>query len=760
MPGVRVEGPTTPTVWWGCVPVEELFCSDTDQVSALVYGCRSIATTGIPQFPYIHRFITDCERECGFIEQIAECSAVSGPTTGFEPPDDPPPTLTPTSTINDPSVDTTFTRLPPDQIRRPDVFDVPDNIETGVVDRDLREFTSLLVGDPPGDQSFSEFPRNNSIDVNNLFENNFLENTVSSSGSVYHKIYNIFNYEESLSNNYTDNDLNLDIFDTYIPEEVAYMLKNKNLSIEWSERYALGISKAKLVKSLKPRVYTLFKSILDIDGKLVDSDYFLGAVKRHLVNGTIDDFDINYFYRLAEKQRGTDPLSVTLSESSDLNRRAALGLLAAYANSADPQKYDQLQQRIEASRKRFLLTDIEASVILETETEEVFPLFLEDAGMSMLGPSALEEHVPTGPGDGYYFVIETIDGQEVPLELDTAVSAAYFPTPDIRKIVLEMMGEDAAAYLTAGSTFAKSELGANYQLPYTARPMYFKLDLTSLKDNPTSDPLISTTTASYIKLTDADEIADHSKTYGGRSSQVNIQYDDPIVQYMDVSELINFSQKDLTFKNFTPSRSSGNYSILTRNLPDILIINPVSATEDNPYNGYSDINIVSETSLLRRLRIGAKLGLTQEDFSRPALGSKLTYTQENTFRIGLVGINDTQNIYYPFDPDQFPNQLTVTERSPVGHVYYNVIEGIKTKYRYNYITWWDVFRRLRLTELTRFKYNVPASFIAALETGFKGHRIRSVLQREDAVGSNLVLRPGQVEDTIILSEGDRDGPTS
>lgn len=780
-PGVRLEGPITPTTWYGCVGRDNYCEGSNTIVSSITYECDFIATTGVPQFPYIYRTLTECQANCGFTESTGNYCVVEGPTTGFEDPppgEEDPGLLEPDP--DDPGAVTTFQRLPEGSERRIEgepggggttVIRLPDGenrrierlggpIETGIIDLDLQRFTQELVGNPPTGDDPYRFNNSNIINIDEFFNNNYMENSVSSGGSTYHRVYNIFNYEDYPSNEYADNILNLEIFERYIPEEVAYLLKNKNSNIEWSEKYALGVNKDKLIKSLKPEVYSLFKRILDVDGKPINIDYFLGAIKRHLVNGTIDNFDISYFYSLVEKQRGREPLTINLSQDPELNRRAALGFLAAYANSIDAAQYNQLQEKIEAARRRYLLSDIEAQVILETETTEEFPLFLEDAGLSVLGLSAVEEHVPTGPGDGYYFVIETIDGQELPLELDTAVSAAYVPGPDIRKLVLSMMGEDSHAYLTASASFDDSELGAGYQLPYTASAMYFKLDLTSLKDGITSEPLITNTEATYVKLTDADEIKDHSTTYGARSSIVNIQYDDPILQYMDRSGIARFTQKDLTFRNFTPSRSSGDYSIVTRSLPDILVINPVASTEDNIFNGYSDLNTVLDSFVERRLRIGLKIDLTPENISRPAISPKLTYEGENSFQIGLVGIKDTQNIYYPFDQSKFSNTFTVSKRSPVGHVYYNVIEGIKQKYRYSYITWWDVYRRLKLTEYTSFVYSVPVSFLKNLETGFKGYRIRSVLQRENAVGSNLILRDGQEPDTIILSEEVRNSAPS
>jgi len=144
------------------------------------------------------------------------------------------------------------------------------------------------------------------------------------------------------------------------------------------------------------------------------------------------------------------------------------------------------------------------------------------------------------------------------------------------------------------------------------------------------------------------------------------------------------------------------------------------------------------------------------DDNRRVIPNKLTATEENTYQLGLVGIKDTQNIYYPFDKTVYSDSYTVTKRSPVGEVFYNLLEkDLSENYNFSYLTWWDVYRRLKFTDFTKFVYSCPPTFLNTLEKGFKNYKIKHVLQRDSVISSVLKLKPFKQESSLVLSENVR-----
>lgn len=661
------------------------------------------------------------------------------PTTGIEP------------NIG-PGGDTTFRRLPGGPRRDEDRF-------IGSVDLDNRRFFS----DPTLDNlnrsiinaTIDESKMFEVLDVEDLYTSKFTDKSTSSSGDLYHPIYNIFNYENSnlQDSQFVQNDKNRNVFAELVSPEVKYFLDYKNTNKEWNDRYALGLSKNKIIKSLRVDVYNLFKSIIDIDGQPINVEFFLNMIKRHLVFGTIDELDMSYFSKLQITQKEKKKLELKKSQNSELNHRAALGLIASRGYSLDVNKYSQLQDKIEIARQRFLLTDIEATVPVETLDGVTHTVALDEAGVSVSSVNLSEEFVPLGPGDGYYFVIETLDGQEIPLEIETAVSATYAAPASVRKIALEMIDENPYTLFSVSSSFENSELGSAYNTNYTVSANYYKLDQKSIRELGTTDNLVSVTQARYVLLTDEAEIYEHSKTFGARATQLNLQYDDPFIQYAEADRGFTMSQRDITFKNFEINRSSGSYSKLARDIPQAIILSPTNKTEKNPFYAYSKLETITESSVSRAILAMPSFSLNKEQERRRVIPNKLTAIEENTYQIGLVGIKDTQNIYYPFDKSVYQENYTVSKRSPVGHVYYNLLENtLKANYNFSHLTWWDIYRRLKLTEFTSFVYSVPNNFLANLEKGFKGYKVKSVLQRDSAVPSVLKLKESETESEVVLSE--------
>jgi len=96
----------------------------------------------------------------------------------------------------------------------------------------------------------------------------------------------------------------------YIIEEITQQLNNSNLI-----KRRLNSSISELKEFLEQYVYM---------GAEISIDHFLGLIKRHLINGTIDEFNPDYYINLAEQHKRYSKITLRLSDEQEINRRVLL----------------------------------------------------------------------------------------------------------------------------------------------------------------------------------------------------------------------------------------------------------------------------------------------------------------------------------------------------------------------------------------------------------------------------------------------------
>ena len=420
------------------------------------------------------------------------------------------------------------------------------------------------------------------------------------------------------------------------------------------------------------------------------------------------------------------------------------------------------RKQIELARMRFLLTDLESTFDVETIDGTEYQLELEDAGVEVeYAPSLLEnasvssDYVPPGEGDGYYYKIETDQGDLIPLVLDTQIDKAYYVTNQTRRLALKLLDIDPTYTFTTTVDFIDSEFSSGFSAEYTASAHYFKLDLRTIDSTPTRDSFVENIVATYVKLTDPEEIAEHSKTYGAKVTQFNVEYDDPFLQYADKSGVVTINMNDVTFRQFVPKRTPSNDSIITRNLPDGFILYPVTAIQDNPTGGLSEFQAINN-QVTRTLVADIDFTLDEIDLSRRALRETLVIDGEGSYSYGLIGIKDTENVYYLYNQSDFPNTFQVQERSPEGNLVYNILEQtLKQKYTFDYLTWWDLYRRLPAKQFSKLIFSMPNLIVDKFYLGWLGVQAKDVLYRNGQAPDNLTEVNANITDPIYLDGRDR-----
>lgn len=587
-----------------------------------------------------------------------------------------------------------------------------------------------------------------------MFSNSFSDN------KLYDPIYNILDHSNSPIT-FVANNKYRGIFANRVSIEVNYFLNNLNIQANWEERFITGLTLSKLTQSLNSILLEAFDTIVDINGIPVTRIYFLTKVFRHLISGTLDEFDDTYYINLADSISSKNVATITTTTNEQTKKNEVLSLMSKNSYAIDYTKYTDRQQ-IELARMRFLLTDLESTFDVETIDGVEYQLQLEDAGVEVIYASNLAEntsvssdYVPPGEGDGYYYKIETDQGELLPLILDTQIDKAYYVTNEARRLALKLLDVDPSYTFTTTVNFIDSEFSSGFSEEYTASAQYFKLDLRTIESVATRDSFVENITATYTKLTDADAIDDHSKTYGAKVTQFNVQYDDPFFQYAERSGKVSINMNDITFRQFSPKRTPTNDSIITRNLPDGFILYPVNATKDNPTGGLSEIQAVTD-QVSRVLVADIDFTLTQIDLSKRALKQTLVIDGEGSYSYGLVGIKDTQNVYYLYDKNDFPNNFQVQGRSPEGNLIYNILERvIKQKYSFDYLTWWDLYRRLTAKQFSKLIFSMPNLLVDKLYLGWLSVQAKDVLYRNGQAPNNLIEINSSIDDPIYLDGRDR-----
>jgi len=732
-PPVVISGPTTGEEppnreyeLWKCQETP-VYCPDNETIQFTRKNCISITVVNFPPPPivifqqYRYRSLQECQPCCVPDTGYRICPPITGQIYDPEPP------RGGSNTYEDIGIS------------------FPDRLITGVVNP---------IAIEGGTNSSKLIDAINLMDAGNRensFQNGPRIGSNDPSAIIYDPVRNIFNY--SINNGFTDNNKYLNIFSKRIARELDYILKNYNSSNPWKERYVFPLTYDKIKTSLNPEFRANLENILDVDGRKVNPQLFLYGIQNHILNNTIHQLDTNYFRTLSIATASREQLSLQNSNLQG-NILGIMNFVRSRIVSADPKNYEGIN-KAEVARMRFLLTDLNAKVKAVTTAESTITIPLEDPGLPLTLSGEVLDHVPLGDGDGYYLYLESSAGSVTSVPLETSLSSSYYLPLQDRKIALSLLGEAPELSFTVSSSFINSELSSGYQEVYTVEPQYFKLELSSIKNNLKPGKFINQVEARYTKLTDLDEITQHSKNYGAKATKLNVPYADPFYQYADREGTLSLAMNEITYQETDINETPNRGFIILRSLPDAIILYPAKTTEENPFNAASKITYITDSHVVRNFKATSNIGLTTESsINRNSLPYKYTYDYLGTFKYGIEGIVETENLVYVYEPSSFPVSYEVSGRSGIGHAVYNILENtIDKKYTYTYITWWDLFRRMTLKDLLNFYHSAPNFLLQQMQSGWRGYTFKHVLYRgKNYTLTNLTEVDPNIVDSVILTE--------
>lgn len=583
-------------------------------------------------------------------------------------------------------------------------------------------------------------------------------------------VYNFFNLTANENTKLVENIYNRNIFNNVVSQEVYFFLKNKNTRDPWSESNFFNLTLNKIAVSLNEGLMAALNSIHLANGQIASVEQFINGIRFLLITGRIDEFDPTYYINLANEQKDFERVTFSQSMGHEEAKQAAIGLISLGFSSVDFRKYVDRYISNQIKRSRRLNTDLEAKVKVIESGDVSSYVNLYDAGIKTYELDKADyDYLELGDGAGYYFSAVDISSNCSPLITENEVEIAYFVPPEVRYTALSLLDLNPGLTLLVNSSGNYNELSENYNHARSIPTMYFALDLESIEVLPTDDSLISKTQVRYKLLTE-EEIEEHSKNYGLDISKVNININDPFIHYaMDTSSFTAI-QHDITFHGFSENRTNVGERIITRNIPFGLILTPGMGSNHNPFFANSNIVSFTTSSVTRQLNVipsFKKFNNIQKLLDEQKLylvSGGLSYVGEYEKQY----YQDTENVIYKYNNNnsffrksyyingQYSNvepPSSVRIKSPEATVL-SKIDYLVSSYNVEFLTWWDIYRRMPLNEIGSLFTTPYSGFNNSLSNGWRGIEIKDVPARPDKItsGINEELVDG---DVIIIYEENR-----
>jgi hypothetical protein len=603
----------------------------------------------------------------------------------------------------------------------------------------------------------------------------------ASASSSYNETYGLFdekfNFFRTVPSNETKlvgNSYYLKVFKDQVAEEVNYFLVRTFNTSPWSEKYFDSLTENKIILSLRDELLTAISNIHTIGGTRVNRSQIIEAIKSHLVAGTIDEFDPNYYYYVYNSQLNDSIINVPSDGETYKNIKATMGLFELSSVTPDFTQYDNLRERDDYKRSRFLLEDIEANISAETLDGSEYRIYLNNAGVSaqLVNPIAPPQFLNIGDGGGYY--ISSIKGSsELPLVVSTELSSARYISPSLRHNVLQILGTDIGIILTASSVLNEHEFSISYDPSADISPMYFKLNFETITDITNPNSVVNVLSASYSRISD-EEAETHSRNYSFNLIKVNLDFRDPIIHYMRDTSTVTLEQDDFNLRSFDNNRSVISNRIMLRNIPAAIIVTPGMGTAHNPFNSKSKLQSYEGSSVTRNITLSPSFEVHSNLITKPPLEVSNVFNTLNTPYFGLYEKLYDQDIHsniYTYSPESniFSKSYFVngeyTSQQPDNTYRENsaeatlvsLVDKLASLPGVSSLTWWDVYRRLTSTEIGKLSYIDPVDLIKKLSSGWRsGIPIKNVLTRREVNPTGIPDGTVVPDDLIIINEIDRE----
>lgn len=588
------------------------------------------------------------------------------------------------------------------------------------------------------------------------------------------------------------------IFNNTISPVVSYFLEYEDHpNHPWDETYIneLLTSKKCIKQSLNPDLNLIFNNLTYPTGKKIDPNDFYSGIIELLLTGSMSDFDPGYYRQVYDIQRDKEISEYNKSINNiKHNDNIALGIIAESLVSADPRRHnDAVRHHDFMVNTKPFITDIKATIPIKLESDDVVHLKIGEAGLLVSSTDDDSYIMALGEGDGFYFPVE-VETKTYYLEPTTQISDSYFTPVDALDQATTLLGGNTDMKITVSSSDSvdsdglafPTEFESTFGIPTTTSALYFELNVSAMSSKTSSkNPLIHELKCPYTIVSSLSAATNHSIEAGTRITEVFLHYNDPFRTYLQDSGKCDLELTNIDFHAFINGKAPMHGEIIVRgNVPKALVFIPAVGSKYNPFHTKSKIGTIgnhADGSLLvsRSCEFVPYLEGVDTQNIKHASTRKYTFPNIGTYGRGPLGVLKENHPAGEYDVDAsyftyelsgkagyesmfYSNTSGYTSAAPsielpaTTKVAVNIIGGLKSKYKYTHFTWWDIFRRLKMSEYAALQLEMVNSqeVIRALENGVVtgGTMISNVLAGRNE--SNTGLKNPN-DSTIYLTESER-----
>tara|TARA_Y100001938_G_C8101616_1_gene442281 strand:- start:2522 stop:5554 length:3033 start_codon:yes stop_codon:yes gene_type:complete len=551
---------------------------------------------------------------------------------------------------------------------------------------------------------------------------------------------NFFKTEPTQETIIVSNNLNLNVFKSEVTEEVANLLQSKNSTGPWDEITLQNLSDDKLLISLNPLLSNTFQYLRYPGGQPIGVSTLLNVVRKHLLEGTIDEFDPNYYLQAAEGQLNQKFDVLERPKDKELADRLAIKFLTNAANTYENSK-NSSWRNFQINRVRPLNEDVKLQVAVTTLDGTVKDLNIPNDGFEVSTLSAVGQvTIPAlgapnklniGDGGGYYIDALKSGNEADAVYTGNIIPDSYYAPPSVRLKVLEMLDIDPAITITASSIpnqheFIAGDLGAS-----ATKPLYFILDLSSVNGNYASNSLVENYSGTYTLLTASADIQRHVNNNALNTPMLSIDYRDPIYRYILDTSGFTASLNDFNLNGFKDKGFSSIGSRFVKNIPFGFVVTPVAGGKYNPFNGNSNLKTHGETHV-RSLSVLPATDAFIDGGNPPMFRSYSLNVVSGVNSVGNGEEESDQNIgyqyleedftqtFYSASSDEYGTSSTPVSAQGTAYMLREVIDYLSSTYSTTTLTWYDVFSRMPINKMGQVFYDSDKDLILKIANGLRG----------------------------------------
>jgi len=498
-------------------------------------------------------------------------------------------------------------------------------------------------------------------------------------------------------------------FGTKIDHNINYILKNNRNKGDWDSSRVEGVSVRAVIKSLKPSVLSLLKSMRNYDGSLFNEQDIYAIIGTRIIDGTLGKLQLKDLQKIAKESHKRVSVDIVRGSSNDINEYAALSIIENTYFSLDPSKSEGRMRKVLPNWK-VLSTDIDKHLTI-TFGRNSYKFYIKDDDTFITGST-----LAISDGDYLKFVRK---GKDYKIFCESEKDHAFIISDSTRQRSVKLIGGDENRTVTVTAD-ASSGIEFDYSLS-TPRQNFYILScvLSSITTQPiTQYPMLKATTATY-QLMDSSSVSDINIIndyirYKANNRTMLLANDDLMLDYITQTRELKVRQQEIIPN--TP-KTNKTTPLLLRQVPWYMVVIPTNRAENLLFNATSQIisydpsgKIIRELKVLpintplinKKQSISTRLGY-------PTYSN--VYGEEDTqTRISALNSNNAifKNTYRVRGVEGTAEDLSPTRQKTGFRQISEIIQEIDKDYVTGIqgigktITDFDLFSRFSLTPFNKF----------------------------------------------------------